>query len=106
MKEIFVIYDSTTGFLEGGSGKIDREWDAKNADGSTVSERIPKILAKNPNREVIYLPYQKLPDRYEHKISKGKIVKLTVANKKVIKAAEPKSKIELLDERVTVLEAA
>jgi len=105
MKEIFVIYDSATGFLDGGAGRIDREWDAKNVDGSTMSERIPDILAKNPNREVIYLPNQKLPNRYKHKISNGKIVKLTVANKKAIKATE-KSKIELLTERVAILEAA
>ena len=48
MKELFVIYNKNTGFIDGGAGRIDRQWDNFHKDGSTMSERIPKILAKNP----------------------------------------------------------
>lgn len=74
MKEIFVIYNKITSFIDGGAGRIDREWDAKNADGSTISERISLILAKDLDRKVIYLPNQDLPDPEKHKIIDGKIV--------------------------------
>ena len=104
MKEIFVIYNKKTGFFDGGAGKINRNWDIANADGSTMSERIAEILAKNPDREVIYLPNQKLSDPEQHKIKDGKIVKLTAADKKAIRDAKPKSEIELLKERVAALE--
>lgn len=81
MKEIFVTYNETTGYIDGGVGRIDREWDAKNADGSTMSERISLIMKKNMNRKVIYLPDQALPDLEKHKIVDGKIVELTEADK-------------------------
>lgn len=77
MKEIFVIYNKNTGRIDGGVGKIDRDWDAAHADGSTMLERIPYILAKDPDREVVYLPLQKLPDSETHKIENDEIVPLT-----------------------------
>jgi len=80
-KEIFVIYNKTTGFLDGGAGKIDREWDDKNKDGSTISENIPKILAKDINRAVIYFPNQNIPDFDNYKIQDGKIVLKTEQDK-------------------------
>jgi hypothetical protein len=104
-KEIFVIYNKNTGFIDGGTGKVDRVWDKANADGSTISERIPEIIAEGPDREVIYLPDQKLPSAEEHKIAKGKIVNLTLANKKTIEDNRPKDTIELLLEKIGELEA-
>lgn len=80
-KEIFVIYNKTTGFIDGGSGKIDREFDAGSADGSTMLERIPEILAKNSDRVVLYLPYQDLPDFDNYKIQDDKIVLKTKEDK-------------------------
>ncbi len=76
-KEIFVIYNKNTGFIDGGSGKIKRKWDDLNKDGSTMSERIPEILAKDPDREVVYLQNQILPDPDKHKIVNVEIVELT-----------------------------
>lgn len=104
MKEIYVIYNNNTGFI-GGAGIIDRKWDEANADGSTASERIQFVLTKYSDRKVIYLPLQKVPDPQEHKIKDGKIVKLTIANKKTIENARPKTEIELLKERVEKLES-
>lgn len=86
--EIFIIYNKITGFIDGGAGKIDREWDADNADGSTISERIPDILAKDPNRKVIYLPLQTLPNSMKHKIINGEIVDLTEAETLELKQPE------------------
>jgi hypothetical protein len=105
MKEIFVIYNKDTGFIGGGAGRVDRQWDEAHKDGSTMSERIPQILAKNSDRKVIYLPNQSLPDPEKHKIKNGKIAKLTKKDKEDIEAAKPKSEIELLKERITALEA-
>lgn len=81
MKETFVIYNKNTGFIDGGAGGIDRDWDRTHKDGSTISERIPKILAKNPDRKVIYLPDQDLPDFDKYKIKNGKIVERTEKDK-------------------------
>ena len=105
MQEIFVIYNKHTGFIDGGTGLIDREWDEAHKDGSTISERIPKILAKDPNRKVIYLLNQRVPDSEQYKIKNRKVVELTETDKEDIEAAKPKSEIELLKERVAVLEA-
>lgn len=105
MKKIFVIYNKNTGFIDGGAGRIDKEWDQAHKDGSTISERIPKVLAEKADRKVIYLPNQKVPDPEKHKIKNGKIVELTKQDKQDIEAAKPKSEIELLKERVTALEA-
>lgn len=74
--EIFVLYNKLTGFIEGGAGRINQEWDAKNLDGSTASERIQAILTKDSNRAVIYLPDQDLPDLEKHKIIDGRIVNI------------------------------
>ena len=101
MTEIFVIYDRTTGFIEGGAGRIDRDAES---DGSTMAERIPDILKKNPNRTVIYLPDQDLPDPNIHRIDKGKIVKMTKANQEERLKGFPKSQRQLLEERVKALE--
>ena len=88
MKEIFVIYNKTTGFIDGGSGKIDRDWDLINADGSTISERISEIIAKDPNRKAAYLSYQPLPDNTKYKIEEGILVQLTEAEKTAINQVE------------------
>ena len=105
MEQIYVIYNKISGFIDGGAGRIDREWDEAHKDGSTMSERIPKILAKNPDRKVIYLPDQDVLDPEKHKIKDGKIVELTKQDRKAIEAAKPKSEIELLKERLAILEA-
>lgn len=94
MKEIFIIYNKITGFLDGGAGRINKEWDATNADGSTMSERIPKILAKNPDREVIYLPNQTLPDFDNYKIQNGKIVPKTEEDKLLTEGEINEEKIQ------------
>lgn len=104
MREIFVIYDKATGFIDGGSGRIDREWDAAHKDGSTMSERIPDIVAKKPNRAVIYFPERQLPEPDKHKIANGKIVKLTSTDIAAMEAAKPKTEIEMLEERIAALE--
>jgi len=102
--EIFVIYNKTSGYLDGGAGRINQEWDATHKDGSTVSESILRILAKDPNRAVVYLPNQTLPDPEKHKIKDGKIVELTKDDQTAIEAAKPKSELDKLTERVAVLE--
>lgn len=94
MKEVFVIYNKTTGFIDGGTGRVDFEWDEAHKDGS-MSERIPKILAKNPDRKVIYLPDQNLPDPERHKIVDGKIVELVEQDKQpAIEAKLDEEKIQ------------
>ena len=107
-KEIFVIYNNVTGFIDGGSGKIDRERDLANADGSTMLERIPEILIKDPDRVVTYLPDQDLPDSQKQKISlsTGNIINLTASDKQTIKDTMPKTEIDLLKERIDTLEKA
>ena len=102
MKEIFVIYNKNSGFIDGGCGRVERK--AK-PDGSTMAERIPEILAKNLDREVVYLPNQSLPDPEKHKISNGKIVEMNKGDLVNFEATKPKSEIELLRERVQVLES-
>ncbi len=110
MKKIYIIYNEAIilpngGYtIDGGAAGIDCEWDTSNADGSTQLERIPKILAKNSNRRIIYLPHQDIPDGEKHKIKNGKIVELTEEDKEAIEAAKPKSEIESLKEKVTILE--
>lgn len=107
-KEIFVIYNRDTGFIDGGTGKIDRARDADNADGSTMLERIPVILAKDPDRVVTYLPDQTLPDPKKQKISlaTGNVINLTASDQVDIEDARPKSEVELLADRVDTLERA
>jgi hypothetical protein len=104
MKEIFVIYNKNTGFIVGGTGRVDKEWDDMHKDGSTISERITQILAENSNNEVIYLPNQSLPDPERHKIEDNKIVELTPQEKIDLQANKPKSELELLKERVSAIE--
>lgn len=86
-KEIFVIYNKNTGFIES-SGKIDRDWDLVNADGSTMLEHIPRILAKDPDLKAAYLPLQQLPDNTKYKIDGGNIVQLTGTEKTAINQVE------------------
>ena len=76
-KELFVIYLDGTGYIDGGIGTIDREWDEQNKDGSTMLERIPEILAKNPQRRVAFIPFQEIPEDVESiKFVDGKFVPL------------------------------
>jgi len=77
MLQIYLMYDRDTGFIESG-GKIDLEWDAVNRDGSTTTEGIERRLLKFPNQNVTYLANQRIPNKEEYKISKGRIVALTV----------------------------
>ena len=101
--EIFVIYNKLTGFIDGGAGRIDREWDDGNKDGSTISERIPEILAKDSNRVVIYLPDQDLPDPEKHKIVDGMIVSLTETDKQpAIEARFNEEKIQTEMRELTI----
>ncbi len=106
MEEIFVIYNKNTGFIDGGTGRIDRIWDAANADGSTTTEHISEILTGNPDLGVIYFSDQELPDPEEHKIVAQEIIDLTDPEKQAIEDAKPKTDIELLMERVVALEEA
>lgn len=104
MREIFVIYSKNTGLIEG-SGKIDRNWDLINADGSTMLEHIPRILAKDPDRKAAYLPYQQLPDNTKYKIDKkGKLVQLTEAEKTAVK--QPRIDEEKIQSEIATLTRA
>ena len=100
--EVFVIYNKNTGLIDGGAGRVDR---SATPDGSTMAERIPLILAKSPDREVVYLPNGKLPDSKKHKIVGGQVVDLTEDDLAAIEAAKPKSELDLLKERLAALEA-
>ena len=71
--EIFVIYNKSTGRIDGGSGRIDKYKDEANRDGSTVLEYIERKLS-DPDLAVTYLPEQDLPDNEKYKIVKGEIV--------------------------------
>lgn len=118
MKEIFIIHDETTGYIDGGVGRINRQWDEQHKDGSTMLERIPKIVAKKEGRTVSYLPEKDLPNPNEHKVSvvdfsssifsaafrSLDIIPLTEEDKAAIETAKPKSEIEKLKERVAELE--
>ncbi len=88
MKEIFVIYNKDTGFINGGAGRVDRN---ATPDGSTMAERIPEILAKDDNRAVVYFPNQVLPNPKTEKIDikTGKVIdktkeELAELNKRVL----------------------
>ncbi len=98
MKEIFVIYNKTTGFIDGGVGRVDQDWDRDNADGSTTSESIVQILAENPDLEVVYLPNQSLPDSKQHKIVDEQIVDLDESE--LVLVEEPESNEELIHNKI------
>jgi len=104
--EIFVIYNKLTGYIDGGAGRVNRERDRNISDGSSTSNGIARILAKDPDRAVVYLPKQALPDPEKYKIKNGKIIELTKDDLTTIEAVKPKSEIELLEERIKVLEDA
>ncbi|RLB94055.1 MAG: hypothetical protein DRH26_02195 [Deltaproteobacteria bacterium] len=103
-KELYVIYNKITGFIEGGAGIIDKEKDSANLDGSTLTERIPKILDKDPDKAILFLPVQELPDPEKHKIEDDKIVDLTEDDLIVMEESKPLTKIEQLKKRVALLE--
>ena len=100
-KEIYILYEQSTGYIVS-SGKIDRDWDSNHRDGSTASEFIERKL--NEGFAVLYCPNQKLPKRSQHKIVNGEIVALTEEDKAARKAARPKTPVELLEERIRILE--
>ncbi len=76
MKEIYVISYKATGRIKS-SGRIDKELDALNLDGSTVTEKIAKRLL-NTDLEVTYLPNGLLPDSNTQKIENNLIVPLSI----------------------------
>jgi len=104
--EIFVIYNKLTGYIDGGAGRVNRERDRNISDGSSTSNGIARILAKDPDRAVVYLPKQALPDPEKYKMKDGKIVDLSGGDQATREAAKPKSEVELLKERIKVLEDA
>ena len=69
-----------------------------------MSERIVDILAKDLDRDVLYLSDQSVPDAGKHKIIGGEIVDLTQKDKDDIEIARPKEQVELLEARVSALE--
>jgi hypothetical protein len=70
--EIFVLYNKNTGLIKS-SGRIDRERDNANRDGSTMLEYVERKLS-DPDLAVIYFPERNLPDTEKHKIIDEKIV--------------------------------
>ena len=101
--EVFVLYEKPTGYIVT-IGRVNSEWDAKNRDGSTISEFIEEQVAQG--LAVVFLPGHKLPDHKKYKVVDGKIVELTKQDKAAIEAKKPKSKVDLLAERVQTLENA
>ena len=80
--EVFVIYNKNTGFIDGGTGYIDKSMPP---DGSTMAERIPEIIAKKPTREVVYLQSSELlngemPDSQKHKFLGGVMTYFSAAD--------------------------
>ena len=57
MRELYFIYNKTTGLIDGGMGKVDR---SSTPDGSTMNERIPVIVAKDPDRAVLFMPFNSM----------------------------------------------
>ena len=98
MTEVFVIYNKTTGFIDGGTGRVNRE---KNPDGSKAL--IDDLLSRG-DRDVLYLPNQPLPNPEKQKVEGGKIADLTPDDLVAIEAAKPKTEIELLKDRIAALE--
>ena len=86
MKEIFVIYNKITGLIKS-SGRIDREWDSNNLDGSTVTEYIGKKVA-DTNLEVLYLSNQILPDREKYKVDRDGLVEMTA--EEIVETIQPR----------------
>lgn len=99
--EIFILYEKSTGYIIT-TGRIDREWDSKNRDGSTITEYIERKLSEG--LAVLYFPEQKLPNPKKDKVADGKIVELTKQEKEAIEAAKPKSELDRLKERLLILE--
>lgn len=103
--EIFIVYGRATGFIKS-SGRIDRESDEDNRDGSTVLEYVERKLT-NPELTVVYLPDQELPDSGKRKIVDGEIVEMSIEDQlTVLETQTPslKTTVEKLEMRVTELE--
>ena len=100
-KEVWILYETPTGYIIS-AGRVDREWDSKHRDGSTISEFIERKV--NEGFAVLYCPNHKLPRRNKHKIVNGEIVALTEEDKAARKAARPKTPLQLLEERIRILE--
>ena len=106
MKEIFIIYNKTTGFVDGGIGRIERDKDAAIFDGSSVSDYVARTVSKKSDRAVLYiLETDDLPDPEEIIIKNGQIKQMSESEKDARKAVLPKTKIQLLEERIAELES-
>lgn len=101
-QEVYVLYDSITGRISGGTGRVNRIKDETRRDGSTVLEYIERKMAEG--KSVLYLPNSKLPDPEKQKVSAGKVVDMTVQEIVDREAARPKTKLQLLEERIEALE--
>lgn len=101
MKEIFIVYELSTGFIKS-TGVIDKEKDVekrKNNDESTMSEYIENKLLNELGLKVRYYENQRLPNSNEMKIgNSGKITKLNQADKDKIASNAPKSIIQRIEE--------
>lgn len=83
-REIFIIYDKNTGYIDGGAGRIDRKKDVAGVGGISMEEVISNTLKENSNLRVLYLPDQGLPDHEEKKIKNKKIVDTTENDRKIM----------------------
>ncbi len=99
-QEVFVLYDATGQIT--GSARIDRSSPLPR-DGSTMAEYIERKVSEG--QSALYLKNGKLPDFKKQKVSARVMVDMTAQEIADKEAARPKSKIELLEERITVLEA-
>jgi hypothetical protein len=108
MLEFYVLYSKTTGFIDS-CGVIDREKEAKmdKDDPSTMSKGVEYAMAKNADLDLVYMPFKRIPMEWidENKVVNGKIVPMTAQDTADKLAMKPKSEVELLKERIAVLEA-
>lgn len=74
--EVYVVYDKGTGRILA-AGRIDKAWDLLHPDPSTATAQITEMLNEDPNRDVLYLPDQRLPDPEQQKIEDGMVVNLS-----------------------------
>ena len=73
--EIFIFYNLITGVIQE-AGRINREKDEDNRDGSTTLEYVERKLTESPEHNVVYFINQDLPDPEKHKIVDGEIIKI------------------------------
>lgn len=93
--EVYVIYNKVSGLLEGGYGPIDRGADQarmEQGDESVMLAHIPRILSKDPDRAVIYLPAGTKFDPARHKIVDGKMVDQTAEDLSAKAAAQERER--------------